>query len=399
MFESAFRGGVRYWMLLGFWTVVILAGLAVYGRQWTDGLTVTGMSRDVTWGLYIAQFTFLVGVAASAVMVIIPFYLHNEKAFGRMVVLGESLAVSAVAMCMLFVFVDLGQPRRVLNVLLYPCPQSIMFWDIVVLGGYLLLNLVIGGTTLDAERNGAPPPRWLKPLVYLSIPWAISIHTVTAFLYSGLAARPFWMTPLLAPRFLASAFASGPSLLIILALVLRKFTRFDPGKEAIAKLATIVTYAMLFNLFFLLAELFTAVYSGVPDHRHPLAYLFFGLGGIRTMVPWTWTSVLLGVGSVALLLLPAVRRHENLLAAVCAAVIAAVWIEKGLGTVVGGFVPSPLGNVARYAPTGPEITVTLGVYAVGFFVLSVLCKIAVGVKAEAATAGLDSGQRMDGGMP
>jgi Ni/Fe-hydrogenase subunit HybB-like protein len=382
MLEKAFRGSARYWMLLGFWALVILAGLAAYGRQWSEGLAITGMSRDVTWGLYIAQFTFLVGVAASAVMVVIPYYLHHQKAFGPMVILGEFLAVSAVAMCMLFVFVDMGQPRRVMNVLLHPTPNSVMFWDFLVLGGYLLLNLVIGSVVLDAERKGARPPAWIKPLVYLSIPWAVSIHTVTAFLYAGLAARPFWMTPLLAPRFLASAFASGPALLILLALILRKTTRFDPGREAIQKLATIVTYAMVINLFFVLVEVFTALYSGMPHHLHPLEYLFVGLGGKTMLVPWMWTCEFLTLGCVTLLLFPRVRRQEGLLAVLCVGVIAAIWIEKGLGMVVAGFVPSPLGKIVEYRPTAPEIMITLGVYALGFFILTVLYKIVVGVREQ-----------------
>ncbi len=386
MLEKAFRGSTRYWMLLGFWVLVILAGLAAYSRQLTEGLSITGMSRHVTWGLYIAQFTFLVGVAASAVMVVIPYYLHNYKAFGRMVILGEFLAVAAVLMCVLFIFVDLGQPRRVLNVLLYPSLHSVMFWDMVVLSGYLLLNLVIGSVTLDAERKGTLPPGWVKPLVYLSIPWAISIHTVTAFLYAGLSARPLWMTPLLAPRFLASAFASGPSLLIILALILRKTTRFDPGKEAIAKLATIVTYAMVINLFFVLVEVFTALYSNVPHHLDSLEYLFVGLRGKTGLVPWMWVCELLTVGCVTLLLFPGIRRRENLLAGLCVGVIAAIWIEKGLGMVVAGFMPAPMGRITEYRPTAPEILITLGVYAFGFFVLSVLYKIVVSVREQVETA-------------
>ena len=389
MLETAFRGSRRYWILLGFWVVIILAGLAAYGRQLTEGLTVTGMSRDVTWGLYIAQFTFMVGVAASAVMVVLPYYLHNFKAFGKMVILGEFLAVSAVLMCMLFIFVDLGQPQRVLNVMLHPALNSLMFWDMMALTGYLLLNLVIGGVTFEAERKGAPPPAWVKPMIYLSIPWAISIHTVTAFLYSGLAARPFWMSAILAPRFLASAFASGPSLLIILALILRKFTRFDPGKEAIQKLAVIVAYAMVINVFFVLVELFTAFYSNMPHHEHAFEDLFVGLGGKSALAPWMWACELLTVGCVVLLLLPKARRHEGLLAGICVAVIAAIWIEKGMGLVVAGFVPSPLGKVTEYVPTAPEIMITLGVYAIGFFVLSVFYKIVVSVreKMEVASGG------------
>ena len=116
------------------------------------------MSRDVSWGLYIGQFTFLVGVAASAVMLVIPYYLHDFKKFGKLVILGEFLAISAVIMCVLFIFVDMGQPMRITNVILHPTPNSVMFWDSVVLIGYLGLNLVIGWTTLGAERKGVKPP-------------------------------------------------------------------------------------------------------------------------------------------------------------------------------------------------------------------------------------------------
>jgi len=379
MLDNAIRGGIRYWMLVGFWMLVIAVGLGAYSLQLTRGLTVTGLSRDVTWGLYIAQFTFLVGVAASAVMVVLPYYLHNYKAFGRMVILGEFLAVSAVTMCALFIFVDLGQPRRVMNVALHPALNSMMFWDMVSLMGYLLLNLVIGAVTFDAERKGAPPPGWVKPLIYLSIPWAVSIHTVTAFLYSGLPARHFWFTAILAPRFLASAFASGPSLLILLALILRKTTRFDAGKEAVQKLAVIVTYAMVVNVFFVLVELFTALYSGTPHHLEPLAYLF-GIHEPSVLAPWMWTSVLLTVVCVLLLLFPAVRRQEGPLALLCVGVIAAIWIEKGMGMVVAGFNPSPFGEVTQYVPSGTEILITLGVYGIGFLILSVLYRIVISVR-------------------
>jgi len=380
MLENAFRGGKRYWILLGVWGLLILLGLYFYSQQLKEGLTITGMSRDVTWGLYISQFTFLVGVAASAVMVVLPYYLHDYKAFGKMVILGECLAVSAVLMCALFIFVDLGQPMRGLNVLLYPTPNSVMFWDMISVGGYLLINLVIGAVTLDAERKGAPPPKWVKPLIYLSIPWAVSIHTVTAFLYSGLEARPYWMTAILAPRFLASAFASGPALLILLALILRSTTKFDAGKEAIQKLATIVTYAMAINLFFVLVELFTGLYSNMPHHVEHFEYLFFGLQGHAALAPWMWVSALLSVGCVVLLLIPGVRRQENYLAMLSVGVIAAIWIEKGMAMVVTGFIPSPLGKITEYTPTPPEIAITIGVYAVGFLVLTVLYKIVLNVR-------------------
>jgi molybdopterin-containing oxidoreductase family membrane subunit len=332
--------------------------------------------------LYIAQFTFLVGVAASAVMLVLPYYLHSYKQFGRITILGEFLAIAAVLMCMLFVFVDMGQPLRVLNVLLYPTPNSIMFWDMLVLGGYLLLNLVIGWVTLDAEGKSVPPPSWVKPLIYLSIPWAISIHTVTAFLYAGLPGRHFWLTAIMAARFLSSAFASGPSLLILLCFIVRRFTRFDPGKEAVQKLAQIVTYAMILNVFFLLLELFTAFYSRIPGHMQTFEYLYVGLEGHGKLVPWMWASAILACVSIVLLVNPGTRAKEDILAVAVAAVFVSTWIDKGMGLVVGGFIPNPFEKITEYSPTAPELLITLGVWAVGFLVLTVLYKVAITVKKE-----------------
>lgn len=385
MLEYALKGTKKYWGWIFILSLVILIGFYFYLRQFDYGLGITGLSRNVTWGFYIAQFTFLVGVAASGVMVVLPYYLHDYKAFGKMTILGEFLAISSVLMCMLFVFVDMGQPLRLLNVFLYPTPHSLMFWDIMVLSGYLLLNILISHITLEAERKGVPPPRWIKPIIIISIPWAISIHTVTAFLYSGLAARPFWMTAVLAPRFLASAFSSGPALLLIMVFIIRKITKFNPGDEAIRKLALIITYAMCANVFFILMEFFTAFYSAIPEHVLHFEYLFFGLEGHSTLVPWMWASAILAVLSLIFLLNPRTRNNNKVLFAVCAAIFISIWIDKGLGMVVTGFVPTPLGDVVDYWPTVPEALISLSIWAIGIFLITVFYKIALSVRRELVT--------------
>ncbi len=384
MIERALTGDRRYWGWIAVLLGVITVGSLFYLRQLMVGLTITGLSRDVTWGFYIAQFTFMVGVAASAVMVVLPYYLHDFKAFGRVAILGEFLAIGSAVMCGLFILVDLGQPARVFNMFLHPSPRSVLFWDSVVLTGYLLLNAVIAHQTLKAEDQGTSVPGWVKPVIYLSIPWAISIHTVTAFIYQGLAARPYWMTAILAPRFLASAFASGPALLILICLVLRRTTRFDAGQEAIQKLATIVTYAMLTNLFFVLMEVFTAVYSGIPEHMAHFQYLFLGLDGHAELVPWMWAGLALAVVALAILLRPSVRSQAGWLATACVATVISVWIEKGLGMVVTGFNPSPLGHVTRYVPSAPEVLIGLGVYGIGALIVTILYKTALSVRGEVA---------------
>jgi [DsrC]-trisulfide reductase subunit P len=380
MLEKALVGNRRYWGWLAILILGIGLGFACYLRQLSQGLVITGLSRDVTWGLYIAQFTFFVGVAASAVMVVLPYYLHNVKQFGRITILGELLAVAAVIMCMLFILVDMGQPARVLNVMLYPTLHSLMFWDMISLGGYLLLNGVISIVMLSSERNGIPAPRWLKAVVVVSIPWAISIHTVTAFLYSGLPGRSFWMTAILAPRFLASAFAAGPSLLILLCLLLRRVSSFDAGDEAIQKLGVIVAYAMSANVFFLCMELFTVFYARIPAHMEHFEYLFMGLDGESGLMPWIWLSVALAAVSLVLLLVPKLRRDNRILTATAAMVFVSLWLEKGLCLIICGFVPSPLGNITRYVPTFREIAIVGGIWAIGAFVTTVLYKITVTVR-------------------
>jgi molybdopterin-containing oxidoreductase family membrane subunit len=389
MLDKALTGSKRYWGLVFILLAFIGAGTIAYIYQFQNGLGVTGMSRDVSWGFYISQFTFLVGVAASAVMLVIPYYLHDYKKFGKIVILGEFLAVSAVTMCLLFIFVDMGQPMRMLNVILHPTPNSILFWDAMVLNGYLFLNIVIGWTTLHAEKKGMPPAKWVKPLIYLSIPWAISIHTVTAFLYAGLPGRHFWLTAIMAARFLASAFSGGPALLLILAVIVRKYTKFDPGKEPIQAVGKIVTYAMIVNVFFILLEVFTAFYSNIPGHMHSFQYLFAGLEGHGKLVPLMWASIILAIVSLIMLIPPGMRKNESKLVTACVLVFISLWIDKGFGLVIGGFIPNPFDGVTEYWPTLPESIITLGVWATGFLVLTILYKVVVSVREELGTAGAE----------
>jgi len=387
MLEKAFVGSKKYWSWVLFLCALAVSGVYYYLQQFNYGLGLTGLSRDVSWGLYIGQFTFLVGVAASAVMLVIPHYLHDYKKFSKVVILGEFLAIAAVTMCILFIFVDMGQPMRIMNVVLHPTLNSVMFWDSVVLSGYLFLNLMIGWVTLSADRKGVAPPKWIKPFIYLSVPWAVSIHTVTAFLYAGLPGRHFWLSAVMAARFLASAFAGGPALLILLALIVRKVTKFDPGKEPIRTLGVIVAYAMFANVFLLGLEFFTAFYSNIPGHMESFKYLYVGIDGHHELVPMMWVSSIFAAASLIMLLIPGIRRNESTLSLACIMLFISLWIDKGFGLIIGGFVPNMLNQVRTYWPTRQESIITLGVWAIGFLILTFLYKIAVSVRED--TAGVE----------
>ncbi len=385
MVEKLLQGSKAYYIWLLFLLGVIGIGACTYIYQLQAGLGITGMSRDVTWGLYISQFTYFVGVAASAVMLVLPAYFHHYKKFKRMIIFGEFMAISAVIMCMLFIVVDMGQPQRLMNMMLHPTPNSVMFYDMLVLMGYLVLNVVIGWVTLEAERNDVDPPKWIKYMIYLSIIWAFSIHTVTAFLYAGIPGRYYWLSAIMAARFLASAFCSGPAILLLLMLLFKRLTNFDPGKEAVKTLVVIITYAMCINVFFYGLEIFTVFYSGLTSHQYPMIYLFAGLNGeVGWVTSWMWAAAFMAFASLAVLVPPKLRESKLLVPALIM-LVAASWIDKGMGLIIGGFTPTPFKTVTEYTPTLPEIAVALGIYGVGLLVLSLLWKIALEVKKEAGT--------------
>ena len=385
MIEKVLKGSPSFYMWLLTLGAIITIGAVAYIFQLFMGLQLTGLSRDVSWGFYIAQFTYFVGVAASAVMLVLPTYFHHYKKFKKMIILGEFMAIGAVIMCMLFIVVDMGQPQRVLNVILHPTPNSVMFWDMMVLSGYLVLNALIGWVTLEAERHDVAPPSWIKPVIYLSIFWAFSIHTVTAFLYAGIPGRHYWLTAIMAARFLSSAFCSGPAILLLLTFVLKRLTGFDTGLEARQTLTKIIAYAMGINVFFYVLEVFTAFYSGIPGHQHPFGALF-GDGHYPLWVnAWMWSAVVMGLVSLLLIAIPSTRDNEKVLPFTLIILVAASWIDKGLGLLIGGFTPNTFDEITVYTPSFVELAISFGIYAIGALVISILWKIALDVKREAGT--------------
>ncbi len=382
--KLALKGSPRYYAWIGALLVLMLLGAYTYIYQWMNGLILTGMRDQVSWGFYIANFTFLVGVAAAAVMIVIPAYIYNYKLFKEITIIGELLAASAIIMVLTFVVADLGRPDRFLH--LMPLvgtpnfPRSILTWDVIVLNGYLILNIIIPGYVLYKAFNGEKLNRkYFLPIVFLSIPWAISIHTVTAFLYGGLGARPFWNTAVMAPRFLASAFTAGPALIIIVAQVIRRYTNFDIKDRAIFKLSEIVAIAMVVNLFLFGSEIYTIMYSAT-SHVASLEYLFVGLHENTKLVMWTWLSLILDITAFILLLYPKTRKNFKTLTLACIFAFLGVWIEKGMGLVIPGFIPTPLGEVWEYWPTFPEAVISLAVWALGFFVYTIILKVAISIE-------------------
>jgi len=374
------RGNFLYWAWVTLLLLLMGVGGSAYWKQLHGGLIATSMRDQVSWAFYIGNFTFLVGVAAAAVLLVIPAYVYHWKPIKEVVILGELLAISAIVMSALFVLVDVGRPDRLWHLLpglgRLNVPSSMLAWDVVVLNGYLVLNLVIVTYLLfTLVRGRHPAHRIFTPLVLFSIPAAIGIHTVTAFLYSGLASRPFWHSAILAPRFIASAFCSGPAVLLVLMQILRKFTRFEIQDVAIWKVAELMAYAMGLNLFLFGAELFTEYYARTEDVIH-MNYMFVGVDGHTAIVPYMWFSLFCSITAFALFLIPRTRRHWAALNLGCVLIYLGVYLEKGMGLVIPGMTPDTLGEIYEYAPSRTEFLVATGVFATGFLLFTLMVKVA-----------------------
>jgi Ni/Fe-hydrogenase subunit HybB-like protein len=378
------QGGRAYHVWMGTLTFLMCCGAFAYSVQLNEGLAVTGMSDRVSWGFYISNFAFLVGIAAAAVILVLPTYILKDVDFARAVLIGEAIAVSALLMAIAFVVVDVGGPFRLWHLMpvvgLMNWPQSMLAWDIIVLNGYLVLNLLIPFYILYCHYSGREPvKRYYVPALVVSIFWAISVHLVTAFLFAGLPARPYWHTALLGPRFLATAFTAGPALIILVLAAIRRFTDFRVEDKTIHKLGLVVTFAAQVTLLMLLSEVFVEFYRQTHHSLHAV-YLFFGLEGKNALVPYIWTSITLSVLATLALTIHPLRRRLPVLYTACGALFLAIVIEKGMGTIIPGFVPDPWGRISEYSPTWVELMVTMGIYAFGAFVFTVLAKAAIPIE-------------------
>ena len=384
MIGCALTGDRTYYRWIGFLSILITGGIVAFINQLNHGFIVTNLSNHVSWGAYIANFTYLVGVAAAAVLLVFPSYVYHKEELKEVVLLGELLAVSAMLMCLLFILADLGRPDHFWHIL--PVvgglnfPTSILAWDVVVLNVYLILNLFIPGYILYRRYIGkAPAGRHYLPFVYISIVWAISIHTVTAFLYVGLGGRPFWNAAILAPRFLISAFAGGPAILLIIFHYIKKYTEMKVSDYVAGYLKTIMVYALTANLFLLGCEVYKEYYTQ-SLHIASMNYLFFGLHGHHMLVPYIWSAIIMEIMALVILYIPRLRNNWATLRIGCVFVILGIWVEKGMGLLIPGFIPSPLGDIIEYTPSLNEFFVCLGIWACGALAYTTMAKVSIAIE-------------------
>ncbi len=384
MIRCAIVGPPAFYIWNSILTFLFLLGGIAYIYQLQNGLIVTNLTDQVSWGAYIANFTFLVGVAAAAVLLVFPTYVLHREDVKDVVLLGELMAFTAITMCLMFILVDMGRPDRFTHVMpvlgRLNFPRSVLAWDVVVLNGYLFLNLHVPGYLLYMTYKGKKPNKWLYiPFVFVSIAWAVSIHTVTAFLYSGLGGRPYWNTAILAPRFLVSAFAGGPAILIIVFTLVTLFTKLKVRPQVFDMLKKIAMVFLPINMFLFGSEIYKEFYTD-SVHTESMRYLFFGSHGHAMLKPYIWASIVMSFTAMAIFYTPKLRQNSKTLIFACVLAVLGIWIEKGMGLIIPGFIPTPLGDMVEYTPSLVEFFVCLGIWSFGALLFTILAKVAVAIQ-------------------
>jgi len=380
----ALKGGSKLyaWLLfLGFFIM-----LWVYGNfiQLTQGMVVTNLTDQVSWGLYMSNFVFLVGVAAAAVTIVFPAYVYNYKPLKDVVIIGEMLAISAVIMCILFVLSHMGRPDRLWHMIpgigILNWPHSMLTWDVAVLNVYLALNVICGFYYMYKKYTGEPMNnKFYMTFVYISIVWAFSIHTVTGFLLNTMPARPMWFHAVVPIKFIVTAFSAGPAFIILAFFIIRKNTKLEIKDEAINMLSTIVTFCLSISIFLTLCEVVTELYPST-EHSFSLKYLIYGKHGLSGLVAWFWAALIMNLIAFALLINPKTRKNHKILPYTCLILFVGIWIEKGMAFVLPGMIPSPIGEFVEYTPSWIEIGNSLGAWAIGLTIFTILARGAIGVQ-------------------
>ncbi len=386
MIKCGLSGSKLYLSWLAALAVVVALGGVVYVQQLEEGLIVTHMTNEVCWGLGIANFVYFVGVAAAAVILVFPSYVYHDKELKEVVLIGELLAVVAIMMCLLFIFTDIGRPDRFWHLIpgvggILNIPSSLLAWDVLVFNGYLLLNMHVPGYLLYRMYMNKPPRKiFYLPFALISIVWAVSIHTVTAFLLSGLGVRYFWNTAVMAPRFLISAFASGPALLILIFSVVRANTALKVSDKVFETMRRVMTYTLLMNLFLFGCEIFKELYTNTW-HAASADYLLFGFNGKGNLRALIWSSLVMQCIAFGLLTLQRTEfKHRYALRVACVFIIIGIWIEKGMGLIFPGFIPSPLGTYMEYSPSWHEVVLSLSILCLGALLFSIMTKVSIAIQ-------------------
>ena len=360
--------------------VVAAIGIALWFVQLSGGMVQTGMRNLDSWGLYITMFMFSVGLSAGGLIISSVPKAFGVKGFGGISKVAVMTSIAATVGAIGFVVVDMGQPLRVWELFVYSNLGSPLMWDIIVLMVYLILSCVYLWAQIAAEK-GKVSHAALRVISVVALVCAVTVHSVTAWIFGLQQSHEMWHTALLAPWFVSSALVCGTGLVMCAAVALRAAGYLQWDQADLVKLAKLLAAFLLVDLYFFGCDLLTEGFPAASG-AEVVAMLVSG-----PLAPFFWGEVVLSVLAIVICVVPQLRTSPLLVVAgICA--IAAIFCKR-VQLLVGGFqvanidwpaVLTPYtvtdweGNMAQayqglvYWPAPLEFGIALGVVGLSFLV-------------------------------
>lgn len=294
LFEPIRTTGKNFYITVSILGAISLLGLIAYITQYRTGLGVTGLSRQIFWGIYITNFVFFIGISHAGTLISAILRICQAEWRRPITRAAETITVLVLFFGVGSILIDLGRPDRMFNLIRYANFQSPLLWDVTSIAIYLTASSIYLYVALIPDiallrDGGARKLKWLYQILSLGwewterqrknlniiiaicavgvIPIAVSVHTVVSFVFA-MTIQPMWHSAIFGPYFVVGAIFSGVGALLIAMFLIRKFYHLEEYLKPIHfnNLGILLLVMALFWLYFTFSEYLATFYGNEPSH-------------------------------------------------------------------------------------------------------------------------------------
>lgn len=350
LYKPIIERGSKAYIAGGFLLFIFMWCMYMYANQLIKGLGVTGLNVPISWGFYIVNFVFFIGISHAGTL--ISAILRLSKAEWRRPITRMAEVITAIVLAIggLHPIIDLGRPDRMMNIFAYGRLQSPLLWDVTAITCYFAASTVYLFLPMIPDiaklRDMGVSPNWLyrflswgwtgterqkqilekaiSILMIMVIPIAISVHTVISFIFS-MTLQPGWHSTIFGPYFVVGAIFSGIAALLLVMMVYRKVFHLEGYLKLIhfQYLSTLMLIMSLLWFYFTFSEYLTGIYGSEP---HELKIIFFKFTG--DYWPFFWGMVICNF--IIPLVILTVKKFKTIkgIAIASISVLIGMWLER-----------------------------------------------------------------------
>ena len=360
--------GPRYWAFVSLLLTVLALGVMAWGAAIANGGAVMAMRDSYPWGLWFANYMYYVGLSAGGLVVYASVHLFGAEQFKPLSRLAVLQAGVLTLMALLGIVTDMERPWRAVWMLLTPNPTS----PFVYTGSAANIYMIICFIDLWILITGKGGEKLAFRMTLIALPFAIYLHTTTAFVLALNKSRELWNSAVMVPIFLTSATASGIALLMISAYIMQATGVLKFAASMFRSLSTLLATVIIIDIFLLVVEILVIYWPTSAKPGHTIRFSEFLTGTYA----WAFVPVLvLGITAFALLA-GRKTRHMPVIQLTAAAMYVFAIFLKRYSLMAMGFAVNPLGQQAGlYLPSLTEVLIALMILAIGLLIMTAAAKV------------------------